>query len=98
MMGDEDTMHDPPMDESTPQPPDQGDEAVSAFIPKAAFGERPPKKGDSLKDFKVVDIDPETGEVEVQCTYDDDEDGGSRETYQQHFDRMMPEEKGDSGY
>src|SRR5690242_13985109 len=67
------------------------DEATSVFLPKSAFGARPPKVGDSLKDFKVVDIDPETGEVEAQCNYDDEGDS-DKPGYEKAFDSAMPEE------
>lgn len=68
------------------------EEAVSVFLPKAAFGERPPKVGDSLKDFKVVDIDPETGDVEAKCSYEENgenEEGGMMD----EFDKAMPADK-----
>lgn len=75
---------------------DGDDDATSVFLPQSAFGERKPKVGDSLKDFKVVDIDPETGDVEAKCTYDDDDDQRGGETADEAFDRAMPPE--DKGY
>lgn len=88
MMDQEDTMQ----GETGMDKPDAGeqDEATSVFLPKSAFGARPPKVGDSLKDFKVVEIDPETGDVEAKCTYDEtDEEGGMMD----EFDKSMPPEK-----
>lgn len=67
------------------------DEATSVFLPKSAFGDRPPKVGDSLKDFKIVDIDPETGEAEVRCDYGGKEDG--QRGYEAAFDKAMPPEE-----
>ena len=89
-MDNEDTMQgDTGMDK--PGMGEGDDEATSVFLPKSAFGDRPPKVGDSLKDFKVVDIDPETGDVEAKCTYDetDDNEGGMMDK----FDEAMPADK-----
>ena len=72
---------------------DDGEE-MSLFIPAKAFGKKKPTIGMSLSDFKVVDIDPETGEAEAKCTYDGKEDGyDGKPSYEKAFDKAMPEEE-----
>ena len=89
-MDNEDTMQgDTGMDK--PGMGEGDDEATSVFLPKSAFGDRPPKVGDSLKDFKVVDIDPETGDVEAKCTYDET-DQTSEGGMMDDFEKSMPPE------
>lgn len=81
---------------ATPDKPGMGqgaEEATSVFLPKSAFGDRPPKVGDSLKDFKVVEIDPESGDVEAKCSYDDSEEG-SEGGMMDDFDKAIPADKG----
>ena len=90
MQGETGAMADKPTNDS-PQGGD--DEATSVFLPKTAFGDRPPKVGDSLKDFKIVDIDPETGDVEAKCTYDEAEHQDMGDSYEEGFDRAMPPEE-----
>ena len=92
MMGEGVMGQKPPMNEGGDAGPDygEGEEALSVFLPAKAFGNRPPKVGDSLSDFKIVDIDPETGEVEAQCSYEDKP--MEKPGYEAAFDKAMPEE------
>jgi len=50
-------------------------EEVSIFIPKAALGGKAVKAGESLS-MTVKDVDPETGDVEAVCGYEDEEQPG----------------------
>jgi len=67
------------------------DEPVSVFLPKAAFGDKPPKVGDDLSDFKIVDIDPETGDAEARCSYDE-KDSQMGESMSDSFDKAMADQ------
>jgi hypothetical protein len=72
------------------------DEPLSIFIPAKAFGDMPPKVGMSLKDFKIVDVDPETGEAEAQCSYEDHDNKmmmHDKPGWESKMDEMMPEEE-----
>jgi len=66
---------------------DSGDEPMSVFLPKAALDGRTVKPGDTLT-LKVKDIDPESGEVEAVCDYEeqDKSEGGMMDD----FDSAMP--------
>lgn len=44
-------------------------EPVTGFISKEVLHGRTVKEGDSLDFMTVKSIDPETGEIEVQCDY-----------------------------
>lgn len=89
------TNEDMPMRDEMPmrgnemEPNEGGNEAVSAFVPTRFF-RKEPKVGD-LEKVKIVDIDPETGDVEIQCVYGEGE-GSKSEGYEADFDRAMPEE------
>lgn len=65
-------------------------ETVSAFVPMSFFSGRTVKAGDMEK-VKVVDVDPETGEAQIECVYGNDDEGESK-GYESDFDRAMPEE------
>jgi len=80
------------MDDQEPDAPEQGgeDEATSVFLPKTAFGGKPPKVGDSLSNFKVVDVDPETGDAE--CKLSDEPTDESQGDMMDAFDSAIPKE------
>lgn len=66
----------PPMADDAPMPAmDEGKEPdyVSGFLPKEVFGETPPKVGEKVT-FEVKAVDPDTGEAEVVCSHDGDEE------------------------
>lgn len=71
---------------------DKAAEPTSSFLPKEALGGRTFQPGDTVE-FSIVDVDPETGEVEVKLT---ESEVGSKEDetpgYQKRMDEMMPEE------
>jgi len=65
-------------------------EPTSVFLPKSALGGQTPKVGQTLT-LKVEDVDPETGDVQAVCQYDDSEPD-SGDTMESAFDKQMPEE------
>lgn len=88
-MQDEDRMgmaQKPPVDHGD----SADDEPVSIFLTKAQLEGRTVKPGDTLT-LKVRDVDPESGEVEAVCSYDENEDG--KKGYEAAFDEAMPEEE-----
>lgn len=63
-------------------------EPLSVFLPKAALEGRKVKPGDTLT-MKVKDVDPESGDVEAVCDYQEEQSEG--EDMGSAFDRMVPE-------
>lgn len=59
-----------PMAEDKPMPAEHEGDMPSVFIPKEALGERQVKAGDTLE-LTVKAVDPDTGEVEASCEYED---------------------------
>lgn len=53
----------------TTKPQDSG-EMPSVFIPKESLGDREVKAGDTIT-LTVRDVDPDTGEVEASCDYNE---------------------------
>ncbi len=74
-------------------PPEMGSESEmpSVFLSKEQLGGKTVKAGDTIQ-MKVLDVDPESGDVEVECTYGDDE-GETNAGYESDFDKAMPEEE-----
>lgn len=55
----------------------QGEKEMSSvFIPKDALGEKNVKPGDTIT-LTVKAVDPETGEVEAECNYEDNGNGSA---------------------
>lgn len=89
---DEDKMSAGPDMNQPPQAHDDKEEPISVFLPKAALMGRQVKAGDSLT-LEVCDVDPETGDVEAKCNYEQKEGSGERMGYAEAFDKAMPEEE-----
>lgn len=96
MMDNEDTMQGetgidkPGMGEETPK---DGDESVSVFLPKAITMGKTFKPGEEIV-LKIVDVDPETGDLEAKYAtegdqYNSKEEGGMMDD----FDEAMPADK-----
>lgn len=88
MMDSEDTMQGETGMDKPGMGQDSGDEPMSVFLPKAALEGRTVKAGDTLT-LKVKDVDPESGEVEAVCDYNEEdksEEGGMMD----QFDSAMP--------
>jgi len=62
----------------------------SVFLSKEQLGGKTVKAGDTIT-MKVKDVDPESGDAEVECSYGDDE-GETKPGYESDFDTAMPEE------
>ena len=66
-------------------------EPTSVFLPKSALGGQTVKPGQTLT-LKVEDVDPETGDVQAVCQYDDSEPD-SGDTMESEFDKAMPSDQ-----
>ena len=82
-----DEMGDGMMEEEAPS---AETEMPSVFLSKEQLGGKTVKAGDTIQ-MKVLDVDPESGDVEVECTYGNDE-GETKAGYEAAFDAAMPEE------
>lgn len=65
-------------------------EMPSVFLSKKQLGGKTVKAGDMIQ-MKVLDVDPESGDVEVECSYGNDE-GETKPGYESDFDAAMPDE------
>ncbi len=75
--------------DQTDQPaPDNTDEPVSIFLPKAALMGEKCNVGDKIT-LTVKDVDPETGDVEAVCDYGPDEEKGEG-GMMDDFDKAVP--------
>ena len=93
MMDNEDTMQgETGMDENKPGMGEttESDEQTSVFVPKAAMEGLKVKPGDEVI-FKVKDVDPETGDVEVVYARDEHGDSEDGESMGDQFDKTMDE-------
>jgi|SRR6516225_12161751 len=95
MMDNEDTMQgETGMDENKPGMGEPGDseEQVSIFAPKASLEGLKVKPGDEVI-FKVKDMDPETGDVELVYARDEHGEGDEHmgESMGDQFDKAMDE-------
>ncbi len=68
--------------------PDNTDEPVSVFLPKAALGDEKCKPGDKLT-LTVKDVDSETGDIEATVDYGSDEEKGEG-GMMDDFEKSMP--------
>jgi len=89
-----DEMGDGMMSEDNEPSPDQDasteTEMPSVFLSKEQLGGKTVKAGDTIQ-MKVLDVDPESGDVEVECSYGSGE-GETKAGYESDFDKAMPEE------
>ena len=77
------------MSEGSNVPPSSETEMPSVFLSKEQLGGKTVKAGDTIQ-MKVLDVDPESGDVEVECSYGDE--GETKAGYESDFDKAMPEE------
>lgn len=80
------------MDAPKPAQSDDG-ESVSVFLPKAITMGKTFKPGEEIV-LKIVDVDPETGDLEAKYATDGEEESGEGGGMMDEFDKAMPEDKG----
>ena len=74
---------------------DSGDESQSdnempsVFLSKEQLGGKTVKKGDTIT-MKVLDVDPDSGDAEVECSSYGADEGESKPGYESDFDKAMP--------
>ena len=61
-------------------------EMPSVFLSKEQLGGKTVKKGDTIQ-MKVLDVDPESGDAEVECQYGKDMMGETKPGYESDFDQ-----------
>lgn len=89
-MDSEDTMQgDTGMDKPGTGEAKDGDESVSVFLPKAITMGKTFKPGEEIV-LKIVDVDPETGDLEAKYATDDQYDS-KEEGMMGDFDKSMDE-------
>jgi len=81
-----DDMGDGTMEET---PSSETEEMPSVFLSKEQLGGKTVKAGDTIQ-MKVLDVDPESGDAEVECSYGDE--GETKAGYESDFDKAMPME------
>lgn len=94
MMDAEDTMQgDTGMDKpgQGEETPKDGDESVSVFLPKAITMGKTFKPGEEIV-LKIVDVDPETGDLEAKYATDDQEES-SEGGMMDDFEKAVPADK-----
>jgi len=95
MMDQEDTMQgETGMETDKPGmgEPSGDDESVSVFLPKEITMGKTFKQGDEIV-LKIVDVDPETGELEAKYATDDQESKSEGGSMDDAFDAAMPADK-----
>jgi len=81
-----------PMADTTDQSPTESGDVASVFLSKEVLGGKKCKPGDTLT-LKVVDVDPESGDVQADLQSGGETTGASGD-YASDFDNSMPEEGG----
>ena len=66
-------------------------EMPSVFLSKEQLGGKDVKAGDTIR-MKVLDVDPESGDAEVECSSYGADEGESKPGYESDFDKAMPME------
>ncbi len=69
-------------------------EMPSVFLSKEQLGGKTVKAGDTIT-MKVLDVDPESGDAEVECDYGGKDEGETKSDIMSEFDKSMPEEGSD---
>lgn len=65
------------------------EDKVAAFVPMSFFGGKTVKEGDT-ETVRVLSVDPETNEVQVECVYGGEKDRGK--SMVDMMDEEIPEE------